>query len=97
MSLVSSASAAVDAHADRLVLDDRAAPAAPRWDKARVTAGIPAAHRDEDICRLKPAMKLTRLDQRVRVLAVLLVVFAVAVFADVLHPVDRPLGLRKQE
>src|SRR3984885_7167731 len=101
MSLVllypSSSLAAVDAHADRLVLHDRAAAAAPRRDEAGMTSGIAAAHRDQDIFGAKPAMEFARFDKRMRAAVVLLVIFAVAIFADIPHSLDRSLGLGKEE
>src|ERR1700733_15113853 len=101
MSLVllypSSIRAAVDAHADRLVLHDRAAAAAPRRDETGMASPIAATHRDQKIFGAKPAMELARLDKRMRAAVVLLVVFAVAIFADIPHSLDRPLGLGKEE
>jgi len=62
-----------------------------------VAAGVTATHRDQDILGTQPPMELTRFDKRMRGVVVLLVVFAVAVFSDDPHSLDRPLGTRKEE
>src|SRR5258708_32404042 len=62
-----------------------------------MAAGIAAAHRDQYILGREPAMHETLLGERVGVAAVLRVVFAVAVLADVLHALDRALGVGEQE
>ena len=58
-----------------------------------MAAGIAAAHGDQDIVGCQPAMHEVALGQRMRAVAVLGVVLAVAVLADALHALDRPLGL----
>src|SRR5262249_40220303 len=58
--------------------------------------GIPTTHRDQNILRPKASLELARFNNRMRGTVVLLVVFAVAVFADVPHSLDGPLGPRKE-
>ena len=79
------------------VLHDRAAAAAPRRNEARMAAGIAAAHGDQDVVGREAAMHEARLGERMRAVAVLRVVLAVAVLADALHALDRALGVAEQE
>src|SRR5215207_467391 len=97
MSALLSRLVAVDAHADRPVLHDRSAAAAPRRDEARMPARVAAAHGDQDIVRRHAAVNVARLHKRMGAVPVLLVVLAVAVLADALHAVDGPPGAREQE
>ena len=57
-----------------------------------MAAGVAAAQGDQDVVGREPAMHEALLGQRVRPLAVLLLVLAVAVLADALHALDRALG-----
>src|SRR6516165_5057592 len=62
-----------------------------------MAAGIAAAHGDQYVLRSEAAMDEALLGQRMRAVAVLGVVFAVAVLADIRHALDRALGLAEQE
>ena len=61
-----------------------------------MATGVAAAYGDQDVLGAQPAMEMAQLGQRVRVAAVLLIIFDIAVFADIPHPLDRPFGLGKR-
>src|SRR2546430_11375620 len=82
---------------NRRVLHDRAAAAAPRGDETRMAAGIAAAHGDQDVVGPEAAMQEAWCHELRCPLAVLGVVLAVAVLADLLHALDRASGVGEQE
>src|SRR5215468_9333782 len=62
-----------------------------------MAAGVAAAHGDQDVVGRKSAMHETSFGERMRALAVLPVVLALAVLADLLHALDAAPGVAEQE